>query len=113
MIILELNCSGWKFCEVEKIKKLAEEISKLLTRRCTLLEKLKYYWRYRRCSEDFVEVAINRIFQKYGIKREAYHGGQLNDVCDRRLMTDSEDIIHEIFLLLKGCSRGYVTDENV
>ena len=27
-------------------------------------------------------------------------------------MYDSEDIIHEIFILLKGCSIGYVTDEN-
>ena len=28
-------------------------------------------------------------------------------------MADSEDIIHGNFILLKGCSRGYVTDENV
>ena len=27
-------------------------------------------------------------------------------------MADSEDIIHGIFILLKGCSRGYVTNEN-
>ena len=77
-----------------------------------MIDNLKDYRVYRRCSEDGIEVEINRIFQKYGIKREAYHGGQLNDVCDRRLMTDSEDIIHEIFILLKGYSRGYVTNEN-
>ena len=28
-------------------------------------------------------------------------------------MYDSEDIMHELFILLKGCSRSYVTDENV
>ena len=27
-------------------------------------------------------------------------------------MDDSEDKIHGIFILLKGCIRGYVTDEN-
>ena len=27
-------------------------------------------------------------------------------------MAYSEDIIHEIFVLLKGCGRGYVTDEH-
>ena len=27
-------------------------------------------------------------------------------------MTDSEYIMHAIFILLKGCSRGYATDEN-
>ena len=77
-----------------------------------LIEKLKYYRKYRQCSEDGIEVAINRTFQKYEIKREAYHGGQLNGVCVRRLMDDSEDIIHENFILLKGCSRCYVTNEN-
>ena len=34
-------------------------------------------------------------------------------MCVRRLMTDSEDIINGKFILMKGCSRGYVTDENV
>ena len=34
-------------------------------------------------------------------------------MCVRRLMAESEDIIHEIIILLKGCSKGYVTDENV
>ena len=31
----------------------------------------------------------------------------------RRLMADSKDIIHNFFIFLKGCSRSYVTDENV
>ena len=34
-------------------------------------------------------------------------------MCVRRLIADSEDIIPENFILLKGCSRGYVTNENV
>ena len=76
-----------------------------------MTKKMKYYWIYRRCSEDDIEVAINMIFHKYGIKIEAYHRGQINGVCVRRLMADSEDIIHELFILLKGYSRGYVTDE--
>ena len=75
-------------------------------------EKLGNYRRYIRCSGDGIEVVINSIFHKYGIKREAYHGGQLNGVCVRRLMADSEDIIHEFFILLKGCSRGYITNKN-
>ena len=60
-----------------------------------MIDKLKYYRRYRRCSEDVIEVAINRIFQKYGIKIEAYRGGHINGVRASRLMADSEDIIHE------------------
>ena len=80
---------------------LAEEISQLLTRRCTSIEKLKYYRRYRRCSENGIEVSINRIFHKYGIKIEACHGGLLNGVCVRRLMADSENIIHDFFWLVE------------
>ena len=75
-----------------------------------MIEKLKDYHLYRRCSEGGVEVSINRIFQKYGIKRETYHGIQINGVCVRRLMAESEDIIQK---KLKGCSRGYVTNENI
>ena len=81
----------------EERKKLAEDISQLCTSRFTLTEKLKDYRIYRRLSEDGIEVATNRILQKYGIKRYAYHGGQLDCVCVRCLMSDSEDIIH-IFL---------------
>ena len=77
-----------------------------------LIKKLKYYRRYRRCSEDGIEVAINSILHKYGIKREAYHWCQLNGVCGMCLMSDYEDKIHEFFILLEGCSRGYVNDEN-
>ena len=36
----------------------------------------------------------------------------LNGVCVRRLVADSEDIIHENFILLQGFSRGYVANEN-
>ena len=92
---------------------MAEEISQLLTRRFTLIKKLKYYRRYRQCSEDSTGVAIHSIFQKYGIKIEPYHGGQINVVYVRRLMADSEDIINEFSILFNGCSRGYVTYENV
>ena len=28
-------------------------------------------------------------------------------------MAESEDTIHEMFILLKGCSRVYVTSENI
>ena len=48
------------------------------------------------CSEDGIEVAINRISHKYGTKGEAYHGSHLNGVCVGRLMNDSEDILHEV-----------------
>ena len=78
-----------------------------------MINKLKGYRRYRQCSEDGIEVSINRIFHKYGIKIEYYHRGHFNGVCVRRLMADSEDTIHEIFILLRGFSRGYVTNENV
>ena len=47
------------------------------------------------------------------LKERRTMGVHINDVCVRRLMADSEDIIHGIFILLKGCSRGYVTNENV
>ena len=36
----------------------------------------------------------------------------MNGVCVRCLTADSEGIIHEIFISLKGFSRGYFTDEN-
>ena len=78
-----------------------------------MTKNLKDYGKCRKCSEDGDEVATNKILHKYGIKREAYHGGQLNGEFIRRLMAESEDIIHGIFILLKGCSRGYVTDKNV
>ena len=61
-------------------------------------KNLKGVRRYRSCSEDGIEVTINRTFQKYLIKIEAYHGGQLNGVCVRRLMADSEDIIHSFVI---------------
>ena len=80
---------------------MSEEIYQIFTRIFALIEKLKYYQRYIRCSEDGIEVAIDRIFHKYEIKREVYHGSQINGVCVRRLMNDSEDIMHEIFILLK------------
>ena len=67
---------------------------------------------YRGCSEDGIEVAMNMIFHKYEIKIEAYHGVHINGVCIRCLIADYKDIIHEIFILLKVCSKGYVTDEN-
>ena len=91
---------------------MAEDISQLLTRGYTLIKKLEGCRRYRRCSEDVIKVEINIIFQKYGVKREAYHGGQVNGVCIMRLVADSGDIIHEFFILLKGCSRGCVTGES-
>ena len=78
-----------------------------------LFKKLNFYGRYRPSSEDGIEVAMNIIFQKYWIKIETYHGGQINGVCVRRLMADSKDIINEIFILLKGRSKGYVTIENI
>ena len=59
----------------EEKKNLADEISQLLTRRYTLIENLKCYQIYRRCSEDGTEAAIYRILNKYGIKIEAYHRG--------------------------------------
>ena len=34
-------------------------------------------------------------------------------VCVRRLMADSEDMMHEFFILLKVSSRGYLTDKNI
>ena len=49
--------------------------------------------RYRRFIEYGIEIKINGIFHKYGIKREAYYGAQLNDVCVRHLIADYEDII--------------------
>ena len=78
-----------------------------------MIDNLKDYRVYRRYSEDGIEVEINRILHKYGIKREAYHGGNISGVRVRRIMADYEDIIYEIFILLKGFSRDYVTDENV
>ena len=93
--------------------KLPEKISQLLTSICTLIERLNYYWRYRQWNGDGIEVAINRIFHKYGIKREDYHEGQIKGVCVRHLMDESEDIIHGFFIFLKNCSWGDVTNENV
>ena len=61
-----------------------------------MIEKLKFYRRYRQFSEDGIEVAINRIFHKNGIKIEAYHEDQINGVCVRRIMDDSWCIIHKI-----------------
>ena len=61
-----------------------------------MIEQLKCFRRYRQCSEDVIEVAINSIFHKYGIKREAYHGDQINGVCVMRIMDDYEYIIHKI-----------------
>ena len=54
-----------------------------------MIEKSKDYRRYRQCSKYGIEVAINRIFHRYGIKIEADHGGQINGVCVRRIMADS------------------------
>ena len=34
-------------------------------------------------------------------------------VCVWCLMDDSEDIMYEHFILLKGCSRGYFTNGNI
>ena len=78
-----------------------------------LVEKLKYYHIYRWYNEDGIAFSINRIFQKYGIKREAYHGVQINDVCVRWFMAETEEIMHAIFIFLKGSSRGYGTNENI
>ena len=94
----------------EERKRMAEEISQVLSRRCMFIENLEDYRRYRQCRKDAIEVAISRILHKYGIKIEAYNGGQINGVCVRRLMDYSEDTIH---IFLKVCSKGYVTDENV
>ena len=57
---------------------------------------MRDYRIYIRCSEDGIEFAINIIFHKCGLKREAYLGGHINCMCVRRLMADSEDIINEI-----------------
>ena len=39
------------FVKKKKIRgELAEEISQLLTSRCTLIDKLQYYWIYRQFS---------------------------------------------------------------
>ena len=65
---------------------LSNDTHQLLTRRCMLIEKLKNYHRCRRWNEDGIEVSIYRISRKYGIKREAYHGSQLDGVCIRRLV---------------------------
>ena len=62
-----------------------------------MIKKLKYFCIYIPCSEDGIEVEINRKFHKYGIKMEAYHGGKLNGVCVRQFMDDSEDILHAFF----------------
>ena len=72
----------------------------MLTRQRTLIEKLKYNQRYIWYSEDGIEVSINIIFHKYGIKREVYHGGQINGMFVRNVMYYSEDIIHD-FIFLK------------
>ena len=82
---------------------MAEDISQLLSMRCTLIKKR---------SRNIIEVSINSIFQKYGIKRDACHGDNLNGAHVRRLMADSDDITHELFILLKDFSRGYITNEN-
>ena len=36
----------------------------------------------------------------------------LNGVCVGRLVADSKDITHKFFILFKGCSRGYATNED-
>ena len=58
-----------------------------------------------------MSVAINRIFKKYAIKKEAHNVGQVNVVYVRHIMADPEDIIHN-FYFSKVCIRGYVTYEN-
>ena len=84
------------FVKKKKLEReiLAEEISQLIIRRSMLIENLKDYERYRQWSEYDIEVVINRISHKFGIKIEAYYGFQLNSVCVRRLMAGSEDIIY-------------------
>ena len=37
----------------------------------------------------------------------------MNNICVRRLVADSEDIIHTHFIFSKGPSIGYVTNENI
>ena len=78
-----------------------------------MIEKPKEYRRHRLFGEDVIEFSINNIFHKYRINIDTYHGGQINALRVRLIMADSEDIMHETFILLKCCIRGYVTDENI
>lgn len=99
--------------EGERKKKYAEKIKKMDNMKKRLSDQLADFRKKRKCREGGVESAINAILHRYNIKREAYHGGDLNGVCVRRLMADCEEILEEIAKLLKAESKGHVLNEDI
>ena len=88
----------------EERENLVDNIPPLSTRGCTLIENMKGFQIYRWYSDYGIEVKMNSIFQKYGIKTETCHGVYINGVCVRHLIDYSEDTIQKLFILSKEMS---------
>ena len=69
------------------------------------LEDFKKIWKK---DSESIYSGVDKILQKYGIERCAYHGGQINGVDVRTLMAHAQDIMSEICVFL--CSQ--LTDDS-
>jgi uncharacterized protein Yka (UPF0111/DUF47 family) len=95
-----------EYCQLE-INMLKEEIVEIKTTlsngKKSLSEKnnlLKAYRRDRKTDAESLYSAIDEILSVYGIRRAAYHGGDLQGNDCIKLMSKAEDIMSEIAELL-------------
>jgi hypothetical protein len=95
----ELELIATKF-EVDYLKSQIDEYTEILAKTTPKIKKLKdqldAYKKKRKTDVNSVYTGIDEILQKYGIRRGAYHGGDLqgNDVM--KLMEQAKDISADI-----------------
>ncbi|KAL7454029.1 hypothetical protein ACHAWC_005670 [Mediolabrus comicus] len=87
----ELNLTKQNICDAVDAKTDArKEAAKQLKEFTTKWKK----------NRESIYSGIDKILQRYGIERSAYHGGQINGVDVRTLMEDAKGIMGEICIFL-------------
>ena len=69
----------------------------------------------RKGSENRLDNKINKILERYGVIRAAYHGGDLNGVSGLTLMKNAKKIMTELAASMKSSKRAEFTmlDEDI
>ena len=84
----------------DELVEIKSDIQKMKKQKTGKVETRDGYKRGRKTEDDSLYSQIDQILGSVGIKRAAYHGGDLTGGCIKLLMTHAEDIMKQISIVL-------------
>lgn len=85
----------------ESMKRLKENAMKAAESLAKSKQLLQSYKEERGKPESSLMADIELILERFSIQREAYHGGDFNGVCCRRIVGNGSEIIRELRKIVK------------